>query len=164
MDEAADQKLRYGFYGGLLLTVVVGLYLAWLWQPERQVRLHAEHLIAKFEDRKSSGVADFISESYRDDWGHDRARLLERTQIVLQVLKEIHIVTREAQTTISGNEARWMAKVSIRAEGEFAPLVVDRVNAIETPFELVWRQHSWKPWDWKLVRVSNPDLQIPEDF
>jgi hypothetical protein len=33
-----------------------------------------------------------------------------------------------------------------------------------TPFELRWRHESWKPWDWKLVEVHNPELEVPAAF
>jgi hypothetical protein len=39
----------------------------------------------------------------------------------------------------------------------------ERVNRLPTPFELEWHHVSGKPWDWKLVRVSNPAFQIPAD-
>ena len=40
----------------------------------------------------------------------------------------------------------------------------ERQNSLSTPFELQWRHVSGKPWDWKLVRVSNPELEIPAGF
>jgi hypothetical protein len=43
-------------------------------------------------------------------------------------------------------------------------VVKERVNSLTTPFELQWRHISRKPWDWKLVRVSNPELDIPAEF
>jgi hypothetical protein len=43
-------------------------------------------------------------------------------------------------------------------------LLKERVNSLATPFELVWRRVSAKPWDWKLVHVSNSTLEIPADF
>ncbi|PYI73929.1 MAG: hypothetical protein DMF08_01935 [Verrucomicrobia bacterium] len=39
----------------------------------------------------------------------------------------------------------------------------ERVNRLPAPFELEWRHVSGKPWDWKLVRISNPAFQIPAD-
>ena len=35
------------------------------------------------------------------------------------------------------------------------------ILATAAPFELEWRRQSAKPWDWKLVRVSNASLEIP---
>jgi hypothetical protein len=39
-----------------------------------------------------------------------------------------------------------------------------RVNKLPTPFELEWHRLSGKPWDWKLVRVSNSGFEIPADM
>ncbi len=42
-------------------------------------------------------------------------------------------------------------------------MVKERVNVLETPFELRWQQQSGKPWDWKLVRVMNAGLEATAD-
>ena len=41
-------------------------------------------------------------------------------------------------------------------------LVKERVSSLTTPFDLEWRRMSAKPWDWKLVRVSNAELALPD--
>jgi hypothetical protein len=40
----------------------------------------------------------------------------------------------------------------------------ERLNKLPTPFELEWHHLSGKPWDWKLVRVSNSAFEIPADI
>ena len=66
---------------------------------------------------------------------------------------------------IDHRHATWIAKITVEgAEGEVMAEVKERVNSLATPFELEWRRVSAKPWDWKLTRVSNPDLQIPAGF
>jgi hypothetical protein len=154
-------RFRNGFYAGLLVAFVVGLYLASLWAAERQVQLHSEHLVAAIEKRDAADVAAFIDESYRDDWGDDRELLLQRVRALLQLLRNIHVNATAPAIAVTGGEGRWTARVTITADGEFAPAVSERVNAVTTPFELFWRKRSWKPWDWKLVRVANPTLEIP---
>ncbi len=49
------------------------------------------------------------------------------------------------------------------AESDVMELLEERLNSLPTPFGLEWRRLSGKPWDWKLVRVSNPSLEIPAD-
>jgi len=39
---------------------------------------------------------------------------------------------------------------------------MSRVAELKEPFSFTWRQVSWKPWDWKLVRVDQPELEITE--
>ena len=40
---------RRGFYGGLIIALGAGLYLIWLWQPERQVRRHTDNFFQAIE-------------------------------------------------------------------------------------------------------------------
>ena len=97
-------SFRSGFYAGLAVAIIVGLYLAWLWQASRQVKLHNQHLLAAVEAR----------------------------------------ITVEAD------------------ENEITALIKERVNHLDTPFVFEWRKASGKPWDWKLTRVSNDALELPE--
>ena len=41
--------------------------------------------------------------------------------------------------------------------------MIERINSLTSPFELRWRKQNWQPWDWKLVQVRNPSLQLPVD-
>jgi hypothetical protein len=39
-------------------------------------------------------------------------------------------------------------------------IIKERINSLEEPFALQWRQMSWKPWDWQLVGATNPGLEL----
>jgi hypothetical protein len=41
-------------------------------------------------------------------------------------------------------------------------LLEQQINSVKTPFRLEWRRFSAKPWDWKLVRIENAELVIPD--
>ncbi|MCA1658230.1 MAG: hypothetical protein LC627_02910, partial [Verrucomicrobiaceae bacterium] len=64
-------NFQNGFFAGLIVALIVGIYLARLWQPERQVTLHAAHLISHIENKDWDAVGDAIAEDYQDRWGHD---------------------------------------------------------------------------------------------
>ena len=156
---------REGFYVGLSLALVAALFLLWLWRPERQVRLHSEHLLDAIEHKSWSRVADFIADDYRDRWQNDRALLLERIREVLRYLRGLHVQASNVAVRIDNRHGYWTAKITIAAEqDEVTELVKERVNSLTTPFELEWRRLSGKPWGWKLVRVSNSGLELPADF
>jgi hypothetical protein len=153
---------RSGFYGGLSIALLLGLFLLWLWQPERQLKLHTANLFHSMEHKNWQRMADFIGTDYQDQWGHDRARVLERAREVFRYLRNIQIGSSRATVQIDKRRAQWIGKITIDADqSEVAALIKERVNSLDTSFELEWHCMSGKPWDWKLVRVSNPSLEIP---
>jgi hypothetical protein len=156
-----QSTFRNGLYAGIVVAAALGLWLAQLWQEENQVRLHSEHLLRKIEARNWAGAGDFMAGDYRDDWGDDRARLLDRLRLVLRSFSSLTITATNPQVRLDPPTGNWSAKIQIGGTGgEFAPEIIARVNSLTKPFELHWRRESWKPWDWKLIGVSNPSLEI----
>ena len=155
---------RNGFYAGAAAAVALAIYLLWLWQPERQVRLHSEHLIAAVEAQDWDDLAEFIDDSYQDQWGNDRPLLLARLREILSYTRNLRIERLGGGVSrLTDNEADWNARIKVEAEeNELTALIKARVNGLETPFVFHWRHASKKPWDWKLVRVSNEGLELPE--
>ena len=157
--------LRDGFYVGLTTALFCGLLLIWLWQPQRQVRRHTQKLFHQVEAKNWSAVSDLIGSDYRDPWNHDRTNVIEQMREVMRYLRGMRIVTEEPVIKIDNRNAVWTGKITIEGEaGEAMTLVKERINSLGMPFELQWRRISGKPWDWKLVRVSNPELQLPSEF
>ena len=148
----------------LAVALCIGLYLLWLWRPEHQVRLHTEHFFHAIDGRNWETVADFIGEDYRDQWDHDRARLLERMREGFRWVRGSRITAPDAAVRVETPRAIWIGKINVYSSDDGVMQLLDeRVNRLPTPFELEWHHVSGKPWDWKLVRVSNPAFQIPAD-
>ena len=153
---------RNWIYAGIIGLVVLGTYLAQLWTPERQVELHSLNLLEAVEESDWADVADFLAESYADDWGHDKAVLLSRLRQTLRYARGGQLGVRDASVRATSEEGEWRARISIEGEtNELTAPLVGQFNAVAEPFVLQWRRQSWKPWDWKLVRVSNPGFEIP---
>jgi hypothetical protein len=153
-------NFRNGFYAGLIIAVILGIYLARLWQPRRQVELHSVHLLAQIEKKNWKTVGEFIGPGYQDRWGNDRALLLERLREVFRALPNARIESSDATARTENGRGYWTAKVVIKGTGEFADLIEGRVNSLESPFEFEWQRRATWPWDWKLVSVRNPALEI----
>ena len=153
-------NFRNGFFAGLIVAAIVGIYLVRLWQPERQVTLHSAHLISHVENRDWDAVGEAIAEDYQDRWGHDRALVLERLREVFRAMPNARVAPLGPTVSAAGGTGKWIAKVTITGAGEYAAVIEARVNGLPAPFEMEWRNRSWKPWDWKLVRVDNPALEI----
>lgn len=152
---------RIGFYVGLGLTAIWGVYLALLWQPERQIELHSLHLIEKIENHDWKPVGNFVGPDYQDRWGNDRARLLERLREVFRVLRNARIEKTSATIRAAEGRGYWTAKITIKNSGEYADYIESRVNSLDAPFEFEWKRGAW-PWNWTLVSVRNSALEIPE--
>jgi hypothetical protein len=153
---------RNGFYAGALLALIVGIYLFQLWQPDRQVHLHSIHLAEALEENDWDDVEEFLAADYADQWGHDRATVLTRLRQVLHYARNLRIDAQQTITSAAGPDGKWRALIKLEADdNEIAAIIKGRINVLEEPFELNWRRESWKPWDWKLVRVSNAALELP---
>ena len=139
--------------------------MIWLWRPERQVRRHTENFLKTIEHKNWAAAADFIGSDYHDQWGDDRARVLERMRSGFRYVRGVRINAFNPSVRIENRRAIWSGKIMIDGdEGEGMALLKERVNSLVTPFELEWRRLSARPWDWKLVRVSNSALEIPADI
>ncbi|PYL08418.1 MAG: hypothetical protein DME33_07415 [Verrucomicrobia bacterium] len=156
--------VRGGFIGGLALALCIGVYLLWLWRPEHQARLHTENFFHAIEHRNWDAVADFIGDDYHDQWGDDRARVLERMREGFRWVPGSRIMASNPAVQVETRRAIWVGKITVYSSDDGVMDVLnERLNKLPTPFELEWHHFSGKPWDWKLVGVSNPAFQIPAD-
>lgn len=154
---------REGFYAGLGLALAIGLFLMWLWGPVHQVRLHSQNLLRAIERKNWVRAEEFIAPDYQDQWHNDRALLLERTREVFHYLRNVRLMVSEPAVEIGDGSIHWRSRISVSGDpGELMTAIQERVNSLSSPFDLEWRHASGKPWDWKLVRVTNPALAIRE--
>jgi hypothetical protein len=127
------------------------------------VRLHSEHLVQRVEGRSWQAVENFVAPDYHDDWGDDRARLLTRLRLVGRFFFDLTIAPSQERTQVNPPDGTWSARIQLDGRGEAAAEIKARINSLTTPFVLSWRKESWKPWDWKLVKLANESLEIPSD-
>lgn len=161
LTQTVPSTFKHTFIGGAIVALLLGLWLAQLWSAENQVRLHSEHFLRQIEKRKAAAAGAFLALEYHDDWGHDRALVLDRLRLVLRMFSSLTLTTDAPQVTLHSSAATWSASLHLEgAGGEFAPKIIGRINSLTTPFELRWRRESWRPWDWKLVQVSNPAREL----
>jgi hypothetical protein len=153
-------NFRTGFHAGLIAAAIWAFYLARLWQAERQVELHSVHLIARIEKRDWNAVGQFIGTGYQDQWGHDRTSLLERLREIFRALPNAQIESDAVSVHAVNGRGSWTARITVKSTGEYADSITSRVNSLETPFVFEWQRGATWPWDWKLVAVKNPGLEI----
>ncbi len=144
-----------------LLLVTIALRCLWLWQPDRQLLLHQAHFRRAVERRDWGRVEAMLDPAYADRWGYTRATGVREARRWLGQFFALTITATPAgdQLTAAGGTIteRW----TIDGPGaEGAEMVKDNVNALRAPFVFQWKHGSWKPWDWTLVRVDNPELNL----
>jgi hypothetical protein len=114
------------------------------------------------EGKNWSGVADFLTDDYADQWGNDRALAVARIREGFRYVRAVRINALDRVVNADSRRGVWRAKIRIDGDGgELLVFIKERVNSLATPFELEWRHVSRKPWDWKLASVRNRDLEIP---
>ncbi len=154
---------RQGFIGGAIIAFAVGIYLFWLWQSGHQVELHTAHFLRNVEQHDFAAIQDAVAQDYQDDWGDNRERLLERMREILRFTRNMHINAIVPAISVEGRDASWLAMVKVDGDdNEVMAEIKQRIDSLSTPFKLQWHRQSGKPWDWKLTRVSNRELQIDE--
>ena len=137
------------------------LGLLWLWQPERQVRLHTTHFLKKVERRNWDGARDMMAGDFKDRWGHDRNSALEDAREVFSQFLFLTVENRTTYSVVYGSEGGTDTVVKISGHGGAgAQLVMERVNGLHQPFHFSWRKSGQAPWNWELTRIDQSELNI----
>ncbi len=141
------------------------LFLATLWQPERQLRLHQRNVFRAVENREWDRVGHFFADNYLDRWGHDKEFVLRQANVVFRQFISCTVERKERDIGHSAGSGHVSMHLRIEgAGGPLAHLAMQRVNSLTEPFTFRWRKRSWQPWNWALVEVNQPELEIPESL
>jgi hypothetical protein len=144
--------------------LALALYGTWLWQPARQVQRHTATFLKAVERRNWNKVATLMADDYADRWGHDKGFVVNELPHVFQQFISVDIQNDPSLPADVGPEGISATSVKISGGGSpIAQFVVEQVNKLQKPFYFTWRRASWKPWDWKLSRVEQSELEIHED-
>ena len=146
-----------------LAAFAVAIFLTLLWQPTRQVRLHQRHFLKAVEKRKWETVRGFIGAEYRDRWGHDKENVIGQASQVFGQFLFCNIAAEEHSLILADDAGTIGVRLAVTGSGSpIADMVKQRVNSLTEPFIFKWAHRSWKPWDWELTEVDQPQLDIAE--
>ncbi|MGB8170322.1 MAG: hypothetical protein WCF18_22660 [Chthoniobacteraceae bacterium] len=138
--------------------LAVALWLAWLWQPERQVRLHTASLLKGIERRNWSNVQDLLADNYADRWGHDKNFVVTGLRQVFGSF--VFLKIEHENVSVDAVAGRTRTRVKMSGQGSaVAQYVMAKVNSLAEPFTFTWEKRSGKPWDWQLTAVDHPTLE-----
>lgn len=151
----------------LLLRVLAGavvFLVGWLvleFSPDRQLDKAFARLIAAAENRDFKSLRELMAPDYRDQWKMDREQALGAASDALGTFLVLRIVPENLSGSRQGTAAVIAARLRLSGRANaVGGAILEQVNALEDDFQFAWRRKSWKPWDWKLVSLSQNEIQF----
>lgn len=125
---------------------------------------HTKAFLKAVERQKWDKVATLMADDYADRWEHDKEFVLREAPRVFRQYVTLEIQNDPSLPADVSKEAISSTMVKVSGNGSpIAQLVTERVNALRSPFYFTWRRMSWKPWDWRLTRIEQSELDIREE-
>jgi hypothetical protein len=152
---------KLGLLGACVLLGIV-LWCAWLWQPERQVRLHQRNFLQALEERDWEQIAKLMDDNYSDRWGHDKGFVLREGREVFRHFIVLDVQGETVDFIMDSGDATVLTRLRIQGRGSaIAEMVMSRVNGLQEPWRFEWRQGN-RPWKWRLIHLGHAQLHIPD--
>jgi len=129
-------------------------------QSERQLNKAFERMISAVEARDWKRVEAMTAADYTDQWGMNRTQALEIGSEILRHFFVVEITISDVSLSVGDGvpgEVRALLRVSGNGTA-IAQSVMTEANQLQQPFIFQWRKASWKPWDWRLVSVSQSEV------
>ena len=144
--------------GGLLLALTLWFALPFF-SASRGVERAWDDFLSALEENDMTELGRLLGDDYADGFGLDRAGCLKlATSVRGQFL--VCTVRREQSEIVldpSKKSAVTRGLIRLGGQGPGAEIIIQASNSSQTPTAFRWRRNSWKPWDWRLVSIDNPD-------
>ena len=149
--------------GGACAGFIVVVFLFSLWQPEKQIRRHQRQLESAIEDADWAEFRELLSDRYSDRWGHDKEFVISRAR---EVFRPFTMSIKGEIQSLAVEEGRGEVRTRLQIDPKigdprFSFGVIRRANSLAEPWVFRWEKQSWKPWDWQLLYVDQPEIEIP---
>ncbi len=159
-------QIRIRFYQMLLVALAWGAAMYVLWQPERQVALHMQHLLERASNRNWNAVEQMIDDRYGDAWGITKEQAVREMRQVFQHYFALTIYPQQ-QPVVGVSNGTGTAQCVVRVKGTgsaVAEYVTHEINSLREPFVFHWQRTSSLPWRWRLVRVEHASFDPTRRF
>lgn len=144
---------------GVALVAALLLGLPWL-SPARGVERAWAGVVKAIEKNDRERLAAYLSENYSDGFGLGRGQAVELVASVRGQFLVCTIRRERPMTELAPDKRSAVARALVRVDGQGTPVaaaVVQTSQSTQTPTEFRWRRETWRPWDWRLVSVDNPE-------
>lgn len=131
-------------------------------QVERRMEGLRQALASKSSDR----VFTYLSPEYQDQWGFSGEELRLAVRDVNAQFYDLRVEWENPELSVNDGTAvlktrPWIEGRSLSPVGEF---ILREARRFREPFEFHWRKEGIWPWSWKLVRIAQPDLELPRGY
>ena len=148
-----------------LSLAVVLLLLVWMALPffssqEEQVLKQHQELFEYAGKRYWSEAAAYLSPEYEDEWGNTSEQAIEGAREAFRGFIVLDLQWQSVEVKVDGTTATITGDVRIEVSGGgLSQPVMNKVNNLREPWTFTWNKTGWKPGDWKLVHVTNPQIK-----
>lgn len=148
----------------LLALAPVMILAGWhLLSPTRQLRAAQRQLVEAIAAKDAAACAKLIHPDYTDPWGFsssDWPGLLKDLR-TLSPLLEINLVDPVIDAAGGVVDTSLQVKSS---GGPASGIIAARAVELKETTRFIWKREGWQPWNWRLVSIQNPALEIPSDY
>lgn len=143
---------------GVVLAGIAIFLFAVEWRPENQVRKHQMALLQAGERGSEGKLGDLISENYSDPWGFNKEQIMLTFKDARRQFIVLQVIPSDVQIQLDGDTATVSSKVEFRGTGPYAEVLMREINGINSPWIFIWKKEGSMPWEWKLIRLENPEM------
>lgn len=144
---------------GVLLALALWFGLPFL-SPGKGVIRSWDAVLRAVEDHDAEALGRLLGADYTDGFGLDRAAAIELAGRIHAHFVVCTLRRERSELILDPSGKSAVTRALVRLGGQGSPVAQGAMRASqtsETPTAFRWRRNSWKPWDWRLVAVDNPD-------
>lgn len=148
------------------LVVVAIAVLAWkVWPYFKSPLAQAEAAHAKLFDlaggRNWLEVEALMSKQYQDEWGNNAKQAIEVAEGVLSGFLVLDLRWTAIDARLKGDDVvEITGDCELEGSGAgFTQTVKNRMNGLKEPWTFHWKKEGAGPKDWRLIKVTNPELK-----
>jgi hypothetical protein len=144
---------------GVVLVGAILLALPWL-SPARGVERAWSGVVRAIERNDRERLTAYLTDNYKDGFGLDREQAVNLIASVRGQFVACTIRRERSMIELAPDKRSAVTRALVRVEGQGTPVataVTQASQSTQAPTEFRWRRGSWKPWDWRLVSVDNPE-------
>jgi len=154
-----------------LLCLQIAALVFWLLSQgvtaESQVRHRAEGFRRALADGRSAKAWHMVSADYRDQWGMDRDQIGSALRDVSRQFLTLRVEWADPQFVAGLDRTMTLTtlpRLDGRAISPVGEMMLSTARRLDQPFTFHWKKEGWWPWTWRVVSITNPDLELPAGY